>query len=135
MSTNWSSCRQAVHSAAPGWPPQSQAAFTHITQLSRLSIYAAPLPDQPHFTSTVIGKQSQHLNTDLTPPPHHLLPYLTQSCNEYQLEQLQTGGAEYSTRQALAESGWQQCPQCGMAIERVGGCRHITCRDCHYDFW
>eukprot|EP01055_Gregarina_sp_Pseudo9_P002465 Gregarina_sp_Pseudo_9__2464@NODE_274_length_3319_cov_11_965549_g257_i0_p2_GENE_NODE_274_length_3319_cov_11_965549_g257_i0NODE_274_length_3319_cov_11_965549_g257_i0_p2_ORF_typecomplete_len387_score61_25IBR/PF01485_21/5_4e03IBR/PF01485_21/0_09IBR/PF01485_21/1_8e04IBR/PF01485_21/2_4e05IBR/PF01485_21/5e11_NODE_274_length_3319_cov_11_965549_g257_i02241384 len=55
-------------------------------------------------------------------PAHGTTPCSTDSLEDLRL------------REDARKRGWVECPECHAIIERTGGCLHMTCRLCKYEF-
>lgn len=67
---------------------------------------------------------SKWLNPQLLPFPHKLL-YNVKNLMNQRNEWLSGIYEEFFTK---------ECPKCGIAILKNGGCKHMTCKKCNYEF-
>ena len=52
------------------------------------------------------------------------------SCEQYEREKMQ----ENALNQAKISSMAKKCPQCGIPIQKNGGCNHMKCSSCKCNF-
>jgi hypothetical protein len=57
----------------------------------------------------------------------HANAHPNQSCHQYTREQLKSQLKSL----AMIKTTTRNCPQCGAATEKNGGCNHMTCHHCH----
>lgn len=57
------------------------------------------------------------------------------TCAKYQECAEKNKDASSLTLTFLRREGAKQCPKCNIWIEKNGGCDHMTCRKCNYQFW
>jgi hypothetical protein len=46
----------------------------------------------------------------------------------------QNAQADALFEKMVRDNGWKKCPHCSVAVERNGGCDHMTCRVCRCSF-
>lgn len=57
------------------------------------------------------------------------------TCIKYQEWASENKDADSLTLTFLRKEGAKQCPKCNVWVEKNGGCDHMTCRKCQYEFW
>lgn len=58
----------------------------------------------------------------------------TSSCRKYELAQTLRPQNITTRLKIRANPRLQRCPRCGVDIEKNGGCPHMTCQNCQYEF-
>ncbi len=59
---------------------------------------------------------------------------LTQHAQKVSCEQAKKDSAAERATQQWKDANTKQCPQCKKNIQKDGGCMHMTCAQCHYEF-
>lgn len=57
------------------------------------------------------------------------------TCKQRQVQKLmESGNKEAAMTELWKQSRTKKCPNCNVAIEKTGGCAHMTCRYCKFEF-
>ncbi|PQE32898.1 RING finger protein [Rutstroemia sp. NJR-2017a WRK4] len=67
----------------------------------------------------------------------HKLPWHTGlTCTEYDEQQRQRLEQEAASAQFMQANNLKQCPnpKCGLRLDKIGGCDHMTCQHCKFEF-
>merc|ERR1712176_614007 len=56
------------------------------------------------------------------------------TCNAFKKWKEENGKADVKFDEWVKSQNAKQCPQCNSFIEKNGGCDHMTCRNCKYEF-
>jgi len=56
------------------------------------------------------------------------------TCGQYQQWKIDNGGAGDNLVRQWIQQHTKRCPACNVPIEKNGGCNHMTCKGCKYEF-